>query len=71
MEPLGGFSQEKLNEIWDSLNTDSPDPSAKKIVDDDTEQVMTVNTTEGQVAVSRKLGEKWRDTPNVGESDFS
>ena len=71
MKPLGGFTQDKLDEIWDSLKSDNPDPSAKKIVDDDTEQVMTINTSEGQVAVSRKPGEKWHDTPNVGDSDFS
>ena len=71
MEPLGGFTQEKLNDIWDSLDSDSPDPSARKVVDDDTEQVMTINTTDGQVSVSRKPGEEWFDTPSVGDSDFT
>ena len=71
MKPLGGFAQEKLNEIWDSLDSDNPDPSAKRVVDDDAEQVMTINTTDGQASVSRKPGEEWFDTPSVGDSDFT
>lgn len=70
MRPLGGFTQDKLNEIWDSLNSNNPDQSAKKVSDDDVEQVMTINTVDGQVSVSRKPGEEWHDTPSVGDSDF-
>ena len=67
MEPLGGFTQEQLDEIWDSLDGDNPNPAANKVVDDDVEQVMTINTNEGQVAVSRKSGGDWSDTPLVGD----
>jgi hypothetical protein len=71
MQPLGGFTQDKLDEIWGSLGNGSPYPGAKKIVDDDTENVMTINTTNGQVAVNRKTGEEWQDTPPVsGKSQF-
>ena len=65
MEPLGAFTQEKLNEIWDSLDGNDPHPSAKKEVDDEAEQVMSINTTEGQVLVSRKPGEDWADMPSL------
>ncbi len=71
MKPLGGFTQEELNDIWDSLDSDNPNPSAKKVADDDTEQVMTINTTDGQASVSRKSDkDDWSDTPNVGDSSF-
>lgn len=71
MKQLGGFTQEKLNDIWDTMDGDNPDPSAKNMVDDDAEQVMTIKTTNGQVSVSRKPGEEWFDTPSVGDSDFT
>ncbi len=71
MKPLGGFTQEELNEIWDSLSTDKPNSAANTVVDDDVEQVMTINTNDGQVSVSRKPGEEWIDTPSVGGSDFA
>ena len=74
MKPLGGFTQDKLNEIWDSFGTDKPYPTARIIVDDDTEQVMTINEGANQVSVSRKPGEEWEewhDTRSVTEdSDF-
>lgn len=70
MKLLGGFTQKELNEIWDSLGGDSPDPLAKKVIDDDIEQVLTINTTDGQLSVSRKPGEDWLDTPRVGDSSF-
>jgi hypothetical protein len=68
MELLGGFTQEKLTEIWDSLDSDTPNPTAGKVVDDEVEQVMTISTTQGQVSVSRKPGETWSPTPTVGEN---
>ena len=70
MEPLGGFSQVYLNEIWESLQSDNPMPSATKVVDDEVEQVMTINTTNGLVSVSRKPGGSWSDTPSVGDPFF-
>ena len=66
MKKLGGFTQDKLNEIWDTLVSDNPYLSAKKVVDDNFEQVMTINTTNGQVSVSRKPREAWFDTPSIG-----
>ena len=70
MKPLEGFSQKRLDDIWDSFSSDNPEPSANQVVDDGTEQVMTINTDNGQVSVSRKPGEKWSDTPSVGDSSF-
>jgi len=70
MKALGGFTQKQLDDIWNSLDGDNPDQSAKKVVDDDVEQVMTIDTVDGQVSVSRKPGDEWFDTPNVGDSSF-
>jgi len=70
MKSLGGFSQKQLSDIWDSLSSDNPNQSAKKVVDDEVEQVMTISTNIGQVTVSRKPGEEWFDTPSVGDSSF-
>lgn len=66
MNPSCGFTQEQLDDIWDSLDGDDPYPSAKRVVDD-VEQVMTIDTTNGQASVSRKPGDEWYDTPSVGD----
>jgi hypothetical protein len=70
MKALGGYSQKQLDDIWGTFSSDNPDPSANKVVDDDVEQVMTINTDDGQVSVSRKPGKEWFDTPSVGDSSF-
>ena len=70
MKSLGGFSQKQLNDIWDSLNSDNPNRSAEKVVDDEVEQVMKINTINGQVLVSRRPGGEWFDTRTVGYSGF-
>ena len=70
MTSVGGFTQERLNEIWESLQGENPDPSATKVVDDDVEQVMTINSSHDQVSVSRKPGGVWHKTPSVGDSSF-
>jgi len=66
MKPLGGYTQEKLNEIWNSLSGETPNQAAKKVVDDDIEQVMTINTSDGLI-VSRIPGGEWKDVPTVGD----
>jgi len=70
MKILGGFTQDELTEIWDSLGGDNPNPSAKKVVDDNVEQVMIVKTSDGVVSISRVPDEEWFDTPDVGGKDF-
>ena len=71
MKGIDGFNQEKLNEIWESFDSDSPDESATKVVDDEVEQVMVIRTTEGQTAVSRSAGGEWEKTKSVGDNDYS
>lgn len=67
MRPLGGFSQNELDALWDSLNSDRPNPSVHKIVNDAMEQVMTITTPEGTASVSKRPGADWLDTPTVGD----
>ena len=67
MKPLGGFTQNELDALWNSLN----DPSVQKIIDDEREQVMTLTTTAGALSVSRRPGAEWSDTPTVGDRDDS
>lgn len=67
MRPLGGFTQNELDALWDSINSDKPNPSVQKMVDDAMEQVMTITTPEGAVSVSRRPGADWFDTPTVGD----
>jgi len=67
MKTLGGFTQNELDALWASLNSDRPNPSVQKIVDDAVEQVMTITTPEGSVSVSRRPGAAWFDTPTVGD----
>ena len=70
MQTLGSYSQKDLDDIWDSLDSDSPYPETIKVVDDDQEQTMTINKEDGQVAVSRKPGEEWHDTPSVNDDSI-
>ena len=42
MKPLGGFTQEELNEIWDSLSTDKPN-SAANLVNHESFGSLTIN----------------------------
>ena len=44
MKNIKGFSQTKLNKIWDSLHSSNRDITASIKVDDELEQVMAVNT---------------------------
>jgi hypothetical protein len=67
MRPLGGFTQNELDALWASLNSDRPNPAVQKMVDDAMEQVMTITTPEGSVSVSRRPGSAWFDTPTVGD----
>lgn len=56
------MTERKLNEIWDSLNTNSPTQGAAKIVDDEAENVLVIYTTRGLVAVRRRNNqEPWED----------
>ena len=75
MQNLGGYSQEKLNEIWDSIGSDKPFPTAEKIIGDDTEQVMAINEGISKIFVSREIGKEWgqwHDTRSVNDSnDFA
>lgn len=63
--------QEELNRIWDSLDGSNPNPSAKRITNDEAEQAMSTDTTNGPIFVSRKPGGIWRKMRLVGDrSDF-
>lgn len=75
MQNLGGYTQEKLNEIWDSIDSDKPFPTVKKIIDDAAEQVMSINDGSSTIFVSRKPGndwEQWHDTRTLNDgSDYA
>ena len=71
MKPLGGFTQNELNALWASLNSNKPNSSVQKIVDDEVEQVMTITTPEGTFSISRRSGAEWFATPSVGDRGVS
>lgn len=71
MSTIDGFAQEKIREIWDSLAGEKPFPGAKRVVDDEHEQVMTISTENGQVAVQRRSErDLWRPARSVGDPEF-
>lgn len=65
---LGKFTQDRLNEIWDSLSSEDAVLTAKILTDDQVEQSMSINTDNGQILVSRKPGGAWKDMPSVGSN---
>ncbi|MFW5443192.1 MAG: hypothetical protein ACKE51_02645 [Methylococcaceae bacterium] len=70
MIELGGFTQEQLNKMWDSIGTKNNSYPAEKIIDEATRQVMTIPTSTDQVAVTRHPEGTWSDTKSQADESI-
>ncbi len=69
MKTLGGYTQEKLDEIWDSHDTDQPYPDSSRKVYEEAENVLVINHGDHLINVRRIPGGEWEDTPFMNSAN--
>lgn len=68
---VNGFPFFRLTQMWDSLKSDSPEPSVTLIIDDWHSQVMQVQVNNGAILVSRLKDGDWELFDYLGDTRFS